>query len=46
VQGRDIYDYPESVIISRHEDTRNAGEHVIHTGGKFDSHLLIPVLPR
>jgi len=32
VQGRDIYDYPESVIISRHEDTRNAGEHVIPHG--------------
>jgi uncharacterized protein len=46
VQGRDIYDYPSSVIISRHEDTRNAGSHVIRTGGKFDSHLLIPVLPR
>jgi predicted acyl esterase len=25
---------------------RNKGEHVIHTGGKFDSHLLVPVISR
>jgi hypothetical protein len=26
-------------------DLRNRGEHVIHTGGRFDSHLLVPVIP-
>ncbi len=45
VQGRDIYDYPKPLIISRHEETRNAGQHVIHTGGQYDSHLLVPVVP-
>lgn len=25
--------------------TRNKGYHIIHTGGRFDSHLLIPVIP-
>jgi putative CocE/NonD family hydrolase len=25
--------------------TRNQGYHVIHTGGKHDSHLLVPVIP-
>ncbi len=25
--------------------TRNRGEHIIHTGGTFDSHLLVPVVP-
>lgn len=25
--------------------TRNTGEHIIHTGGKYDSHLLVPVIP-
>jgi predicted acyl esterase len=25
---------------------RNKGEHVIHTGGKYDSHLLVPVISR
>jgi predicted acyl esterase len=26
-------------------DILNAGTHVIHTGGQFDSHLLLPVIP-
>lgn len=26
--------------------TRNKGEHIIHTGGRYDSHLLIPVIPQ
>ena len=43
VAGRDLYDYPKA-IISRHEETVNAGTHVLHMGGRFDSHLLIPVL--
>ena len=25
--------------------TRNKGEHIIHTGGKYDSHLLVPMIP-
>jgi uncharacterized protein len=27
-------------------DTRNEGEHVIHTGGTYDSHLLVPEIPQ
>jgi hypothetical protein len=27
-----------------HTRTRNAGEQVIHTGGDFDSHVLVPVV--
>ncbi|HXR90478.1 MAG TPA: CocE/NonD family hydrolase [Steroidobacteraceae bacterium] len=45
VQGRDI---PEGALpnapFARHEDTRNSGMHVIHAGGPYDSHLLIPVV--
>ena len=26
-------------------DLRNKGEHIIHTGGRYDSHLLVPVIP-
>ncbi len=26
--------------------TRNKGMHLIHTGGKYDSHLLVPKIPR
>ncbi|MFC1861100.1 CocE/NonD family hydrolase [Chloroflexota bacterium] len=42
VQGGDIittgYRY-------QHKETVNKGEHIIYTGGKYDSHLLIPVIP-
>jgi len=24
--------------------TRNRGEHIVHTGGKYDSHLLVPMI--
>lgn len=27
-------------------DTRNDGEHIIHTGGTYDSHLLTPQIPQ
>jgi predicted acyl esterase len=29
----------------RHGPLRNAGEHILHTGGRFDSHLLVPIVP-
>jgi len=46
VKGRDIYDEaPPNLPFARHEETRNGGPHVIHTGGAYDSHLLIPVIP-
>jgi predicted acyl esterase len=41
VQGYDIID-----VFNRfkHQDTVNAGTHVIHTGGDYNSHLLIPAV--
>jgi predicted acyl esterase len=45
VQGSDIYKYARWIVLARHPKTINAGVHVIHTGGKYDSHLLIPVIP-
>ena len=36
------------IEISRdfmHTNTINGGKHIIHAGGKYDSHLLIPVIP-
>ena len=32
-------------LSSKVEDLRNQGRHVIHTGGRYDSHLLVPVVP-
>ncbi|MBZ5696085.1 MAG: CocE/NonD family hydrolase [Acidobacteriia bacterium] len=45
VQGIDVYRYPKPTMADRHEDTVNRGRHVIYAGGKYDSHLLIPVVP-
>jgi predicted acyl esterase len=42
VQGADIYRYPRPLIQTFHDDRVNRGLHVIHTGGRFDSHLLVP----
>ena len=45
VQGRDIQTQglPNSPFL-RHEATRNRGTHIIHTGGGYDSHLLVPIV--
>lgn len=40
VQGRDLFDHP----MLAHTRTVNEGRHTIHTGGDYDSHLLIPVV--
>lgn len=45
VQGSDIYRYARWIVRAGHPKTANGGVHVIHTGGKYDSHLLIPVIP-
>lgn len=44
VQGTDAYVY-EPIASLRHEATRNAGQHVLHAGGAYDAHLLVPVAP-
>jgi predicted acyl esterase len=46
VQGRDIMtEAPPNTPFARHEDLRNRGTHLIHTGAAYDSHLLVPVIP-
>ena len=42
VQGYDVLN-----IFNRfkHEETVNRGQHIIYTGGQYDSHLLVPVVP-
>jgi len=41
VQGYDQMDH----MALAHTNTVNEGTHVIHTGGDYDSHLLVPVIP-
>jgi putative CocE/NonD family hydrolase len=45
VQGSDIYTYPHEMNSIGHMSTVNQGEHVIYSGGRYDSHLLVPVIP-
>ena len=45
VQGSDIYTFPQERHTNQHTDTVNQGKHIIHAGGKYDSHLLVPVIP-
>ena len=39
VSGTDIH-----APLHKHEDSRNDAVHAIRTGGRYDSHLLIPVV--
>jgi predicted acyl esterase len=45
LQGSDIYQYPKPVMCDRHEQSVNDGRHIVYTGGIYDSHLLVPVVP-
>lgn len=46
VKGMDIYrEALPNLPFARHEELRNRGTHVIHAGGRWDSHLLVPVIP-
>ncbi|HJX03260.1 MAG TPA: CocE/NonD family hydrolase, partial [Dehalococcoidia bacterium] len=36
---------PVSLPAEAFTTLRNKGEHIIHTGGKYDSHLLTPLIP-
>ena len=42
VQGSDVYTYGAGGYL--HPHTLNRGRHIIHTGGAYDSHLLVPLL--
>ena len=47
VQGSDVYPYPQrapGLPLALHQDTRNRGEHVLWTGGRYDAHLLVPLI--
>lgn len=44
IQGTDIYVHAKGTVQDLHQDSINSGHHVIHAGGKYDSHLLVPVI--
>jgi putative CocE/NonD family hydrolase len=46
VQGGDIYtDALPNLPFARHEEMRNRGMHIVRCGGRYDSHLLAPMIP-
>jgi uncharacterized protein len=45
IQGTDLYKYPPGTPTHAHKSARNNGRHLIYTGGDYDSHLLVPVIP-
>lgn len=47
VQGTDLQKYSKisDPVYARHEDSVNSGNHIIHTGGHYESYLLVPVIP-
>jgi hypothetical protein len=45
VQGKDLHVYGDDKFAQRHAYALNAGRHVLRTGGRYDSHLLAPVIP-
>ena len=47
VAGADIYRKEEGAMLpfALHEQTRNAGTHIIRTGGAYDSSILLPFVP-
>lgn len=46
VQGHDLKHYPKPLVYARHESDINRGPQILHTGGRYDARLVIPVRPR
>jgi predicted acyl esterase len=41
ISGRDVF----SNVMHHHRESCNVGSHTIYTGGVYESHLLLPVIP-
>ncbi|MCU1639559.1 MAG: X-Pro dipeptidyl-peptidase C-terminal domain [Microbacteriaceae bacterium] len=46
LQGYDIKHYRKPLVYSRHESDTNTGPQILHTGGRHDSHLVLPIRRR
>lgn len=45
VKGTDINHYPPNLLTPEHASDRNHGAHILHSGGRYNAHLLVPVIP-
>jgi predicted acyl esterase len=46
IQGRDFYGLTSWGPMIGHGPLRNTGRHIVRSGGSYDSHLLVPVVPK
>lgn len=44
VQGTDIKRYPKPLVYARHQSDVNRGPQLLHTGGRYPSRLVVPVV--
>ena len=45
VKGTPIPYHPQSLMELRFAPIVNFGDHGVYTGGRYDSHLLLPIVP-
>jgi len=45
IQGTQLTNHPGSGFEIQYGPLNNAGAHVLYSGGQYDSHLLIPIIP-
>ena len=47
VMGKDPFppSDEQGMAMTLHPQTRNTGKHIVYTGGQYDSHVLLPVIP-
>ncbi len=44
IKGSEVHRVPGAAFAIRHAPLHNDGNHILHTGGRYDSHLLLPVI--
>ena len=46
IQGHDFYKLTPKGPMIAHGPLRNSGRHIVRSGEQYDSHLLVPVIPK
>ncbi len=44
IKGSEVHRVPGAAFAIRHAPLNNDGNHIVHTGGRYDSHLLLPII--
>lgn len=44
IKGSEVHRAPGAAFAIRHAPLNNDGNHILHTGGRYDSHLLLPII--